>query len=97
MDNAGEFIGRYLQVWFTESGIMYEYYQTDSPKPKGRTERLNRTILDKTREMINHLGASYNNIWVEDVATAKYIWNRMYSKGCQREGVTPIEALTGIN
>lgn len=46
--------------------------------------------------MVNHLGPEQKNLWAEAVAAANYIRNRMFSMGCQREGVTSIEAPTGI-
>lgn len=46
--------------------------------------------------MLKPLVTSYKNLWDDAVDTANYIRNRMYREGCQREGVTLIEALTGI-
>lgn len=45
MEIGAEFICRYLQDWFTESAIMYEYSLPNSPVSNRMCKRLNRTIL----------------------------------------------------
>lgn len=35
-------------------------------------------------------------IWAEAISPFSYIWNRLYSNACQREGEAPYEALSGI-
>lgn len=85
-----------FQNLFTESEIMCEYYPPFTPDSNGRAERLNRAMLDKSCSVINPLGFSYTNLWADAVATANYIRDVMYRKGCQRQGVTPIRELMGI-
>lgn len=96
MDEEIKFVRKELKNWFNDSRIVPEYCPSYSPESNEISERLNRTLLDKARGMINPLGSKYKNCWAEEMAAARYIRNMMFGMGCKMEGVTPIEALTGI-
>lgn len=97
MDNGGEFEGNNTLDWFRNQVIHPEYTTPYSPESNGRAERLNRTLLDRARTMINMKGSPQRKtLWADGVCTANYIRNRMYSSACQAQNVTAIEALTGV-
>lgn len=96
MVNEGEFVSKHLLEWFTDSSIMPQYSPPYSPESNGQDERLKRTISDKERVKVNGTGPAHKNVRAEVIDTASYIRNRMFIEGCQREGIAPNKALTGI-
>ena len=91
-DNGSEYINQELKAFCASKGIMLETTVRYSPEQNGAAERLNRTLLDKVRPMLEdaHLPKS---LWAEALATANYLRNRSPVSGCDK---TPIELLTGI-
>lgn len=81
-----------VQNWLTESKIITSHIL------QSQTDELSDliTLLETAREIINPLGPSHKKLWAEAVGTAYYIRNWIYRQICQREDVTPIEALSGI-
>ena len=90
-DNGSEYINQELKAFCASKGIMLETTVRYSPEQNGAAERLNRTLLDKVRPMLEdaHLPKS---LWAEALATANYLRNRSPVSGRDK---TPIELLTG--
>lgn len=74
-DNGGEYIGGEFQQYCRGKGIQLEYTVPYTPEQNGVSERLNRTIMDKARAMIEDSEMS-KEMWNEAVLTAVYLINR---------------------
>lgn len=85
-DNGTEFVNNDVKQFFTEKGIQYELTIPGTPENNGVAERMNRTILDKSRCML--LESSLNkSFWIEAVMTAVYLINRSPTKGIAEDKV----------
>ena len=74
-DNGKEYFNKELQTWCKNKGIFINYTPAYTPQLNGKAERLNRTLIEKVREMI--LGAEESKIlWGEAVRVAAYLHNR---------------------
>ncbi|KAJ8882499.1 hypothetical protein PR048_014310 [Dryococelus australis] len=58
-----------------ERGIKIDYTPAETPKLNGRAERLNRTLMDKTRALLFDSGLG-KELWGEALCTATYLLNR---------------------
>ena len=96
-DNAKEFLSKSMKEWLSDKGIIHEKSSPHSPESNGKAERLNRTLLDMARTMMQELShvPGYNRLWAEAMSTANYIRNRLFSGACNVEGKTPFEVITG--
>ena len=88
-DNAPEFnvierIGR-------ETGFTVERTAPYTPEQNGIAERMNRTILEKTRAMLRHSGLPLT-MWTHAAQTAAYLRNRCTTNGLD---TTPFERFFG--
>ncbi|KZV36173.1 hypothetical protein F511_29175 [Dorcoceras hygrometricum] len=63
-----------------------------TPQQNGVAERMNRTLLDRTRAMLNTAGLA-KSFWAETVTTAYYVINRSPSVAIDLK--TPMEVWTG--
>ena len=52
-DGGGEYIGVEFQNWIKARRIVHEITTAYSPESNGSAERLNRTLLDMARTMMN--------------------------------------------
>lgn len=57
-DNGGEYVGEKFRSFCRRKGIQLEYTVPYTPQQNGVSERLNRTIMDKARAMIEDAGLS---------------------------------------
>lgn len=96
MKNGREYIVGDLNDWLTEENIIPENSPTYHPELNGQAERLNRTLLNKKRAMINTLGPRHKKLWSDEVSAASDTGERMFSNWLEKYGVTIVEALTGI-
>lgn len=74
---------------------MQELSAPYSPESNGKTERLNRTLLDMARTMLmgaRHI-SGYKRLWAEAVNTAKFLRNRLYTTASNDPERTPYETL----
>ena len=96
-DNAKEFLSKHMKEWLSDKGIIHEKPSPHSPESNGKAERLNRTLLDMARTMMQELShvPGYNRLWAEAMSTANYIRNRLFSSACNVAGKTPFEVITG--
>lgn len=74
-DNGGEFTARTLKEFCWDNGIKIEYTQSYSPQQNGKAERMNRTIYDKARVMLDE-SCLPRYLWGNAVLTATYLINR---------------------
>lgn len=91
-DNGGEYVNKDLQNYLKRCGIRFQTTCPHTPQQNGMAERMNRTIVEKSRCMLfgSNLDKSF---WAEAVATAVYVTNRSPSRGL--EGKTPEEIWSG--
>ena len=96
-DNAKEFISNSMNKWLQRKGIIRENSSAYSPESNGKDERLNRTLLDIARAMMqdmNHVPGR-QRLWAEAISTAIFIGNRPFSTACNDPTKTPFEIITG--
>lgn len=92
-DNGGEYKNTKFSEFCAKKGIQIEFTVAYTPEQNGVSERLNRTLVNKTRAML--IGKSVpKKLWGEAVETAAYLLNRNPTIATQ-ENKTPIELWTG--
>ena len=109
-DGGGEYAAGKLASFFSAEGIQHTTTQAHTPQHNGIAERMNRTLFEMARCMLQHakLGAEF---WAMAVQTAAYLCNRtktvLLTKaagaaadggadgGAQAQAVTPEHAWTG--
>ena len=74
-DNGTEYVNSTLTMFFKSKGILHQTTVRYTPQQNGAAERLNRTILERVRAMLedSHLP---RKLWAEAAVTAAYIRNR---------------------
>lgn len=90
-DNGGEYVAKRLGAYFTENGIVHEKTAPYTPQQNGVAERLNRTMLERVRAMLQDCGLK-QHLWAEAASTFCYTHN------CTLVGdrdKTPLELFTG--
>lgn len=90
-DSGGEYIGNNLKSWCKSRGIILDYTVSHTPQLNGKAERLNRTLLDKTRALLFESNVS-KELWGEAIRTSAYLMNRSPSQAVPK---TPSEMWTG--
>jgi len=90
-DNGGEYVTKDLKGFFTSKGIIHEFSPPYSPESNGVAERLNRTIGESLRAMLESAVTYDKKLWAEAVLTAVYIKNRQSHSALN--DLTPYEAL----
>lgn len=86
-DNGREYANENLKNWCKKNGIEMDFTIPYTPQLNGKAERLNRTLLEKTRALLAESGLE-KEMWGEAAYTATYIINRSPTKSLQ---VTPYE------
>ena len=78
-------------------GKIHETSSAYSPESNGKAERFNRTLLDIARTMIQEIEhvAGRQKLWADDLNTANYIRNRLYSGACNYPNKTPFKVIIG--
>jgi len=74
-DNGGEYMSNILREYFKEKGIDHQTTMAYSPQSNGKAERLNRTLMEKTRAMLSEANLP-ESLWGEAITTANYLRNR---------------------
>jgi transposase InsO family protein len=74
-DQGGEYISNEFKKYLKDFGIKKEFTVTYAPEQNGRAQRVNMTLMDMARSMINgaDLGKSF---WGEAIMTPCYLKNR---------------------
>lgn len=73
-DRGSEYLNRTLDEYLTVKGIVHEKTAPYTPQQNGAAERLNRTLMEKARAMLQDARLP-NELWAEALATANYIRN----------------------
>jgi hypothetical protein len=90
-DRGGEFWNKEVQSLCASKGIVHQKTNPYSSQENGVAERLNRTLMEKARAMLQGLSLS-EEYWGEADLTANYVRNWTVS---QVHGKTPLELLIG--
>ncbi|EZA58507.1 Eukaryotic translation initiation factor 3 subunit A [Ooceraea biroi] len=91
-DNGLEYCNKHFEVFFKKNGIIHETTVQYTPEQNGVAERLNWTIIEKTRAMLQDSGLC-KKYWGEAVMTAIYVKNRSPTVAVPR--ATPEELWSG--
>ncbi|XP_073148775.1 retrovirus-related Pol polyprotein from transposon TNT 1-94 isoform X1 [Henckelia pumila] len=91
-DNGGEYTSDEFDAFCQHEGIKRQFTTAYTPQQNGVAERMNRTLLDRTRAMLSNAGLP-KSFWAEAVKTASYIINRSPSVAIDLK--TPMEVWTG--
>ena len=73
-DNGGEFCGKEFDQFCNKCGISCQNTTPYTPQQNGVAERMNKTLMDKARSMLNGVGLA-QEFWVEAVENEKYLLN----------------------
>ena len=90
-DGGTEYMGS-LQKRFREAGIVHQTSTRYTPQQNGRAERLNRTLLERTRCMLLEANLP-SSFWAEAIATASYLRNLLPTKA---GSATPFQMFKGV-
>ncbi|KAJ8736818.1 hypothetical protein PYW07_000089 [Mythimna separata] len=74
-DNGGEYTSNQFKKYCLNKGIAIDYTIPYTPQHNGKAERLNRTIMERTRALLFDMNLP-KELWGEAVLTATYITNR---------------------
>ena len=91
-DNGTEFHSGEFEKYCRDAGIIQHYTTVGTPQQNGVAERMNRTLLERTRFMLSHAGLP-QSLWAEAVTTACYLVNRSPSTAIDCK--TPEEVWSG--
>ena len=91
-DGGGEYIGNRFQQYLREEGIQHIVSPPYSPSQNGLAERMNRTIMDNARYILQDSKLS-TTFWGEAVLTVTHVHNRLPSP--TRKDIAPIAYWTG--
>ena len=92
IDNGGEYTSDEFKNFCKEEGIKRQFTVPYTPQQNGVAERMNRTLLDRTRAMLRTAGLA-KSFWAEAVKTACYVVNRSPSTAIELK--TPMELWSG--
>lgn len=91
-DNGGEFCSKDLEKRFRKYGIIHQTTNPYTPEQNGRSERMNRTIVEKAKCLLFEANLE-KHFWAEAVNTAVYLRNRSIASGLN--DATPYEMWHG--
>jgi transposase InsO family protein len=74
-DNGREFYGNEFEEFCKKCGIARQKTTPYTPQQNGVAERMNRTLMEKSRCMLNGVGLG-KELWAEAVGIACYLVNR---------------------
>lgn len=74
-DNGGEYRSKDFERFCKKKGILVEWTVPYTPEQNGVSERMNRTLVEKTRAMLEDCGID-KRFWGQAVQTAAYLANR---------------------
>lgn len=90
-DNGTEYVNKTFRTSMAKDGVRHEKTCPYTPEQNGVAERMNRTLIEKARSMLNDSRLP-KEFWAEAVSTAAYLVNRSPTRSLQ---TTPEEAWTG--
>jgi len=92
-DNGGEYTSLDFQNFCKTNGIEMHFTIRDTPALNGVAERMNRTLLERTRALLFESGVP-KSFWGYALLTAVYLINRSPTSAL-KENKTPYEKLKG--
>ncbi|TFY53550.1 hypothetical protein EVJ58_g9393 [Rhodofomes roseus] len=92
-DGGGEYTSTVFEAYLKAEGIHHEITNPYTPQENGVAERMNRTIVEMARSMLNDAGLP-PSYWGDAVQHAVYIINRTPTRALP-DNITPYEAWTG--
>ncbi len=82
-DGGGEYISKEVKKYLDKKGIIQQLTPPDTPQLNGKSERLNRTLMNQVRAMLREKSLpSY--FWGEALRYAIFLRNRMSKRGMKR-------------
>ncbi|KAL3834104.1 hypothetical protein ACJIZ3_008840 [Penstemon smallii] len=91
-DNGGEYTSNEFDNFCQQEGIKRQFTVAYTPQQNGVAERMDRTLLERTRAMLRTAGIA-KSFWAEAVNTACYVIIRSPSTAIDLK--TPMEMWTG--
>ena len=91
-DNGGEYMSTEFETFLKAEGIKHEYSIPKTPEQNGVSERMNCTLVEAVRSMLDDSKLPHR-FWAEALATAAYLVNRSPTKTLGDK--TPFEAWFG--
>ena len=91
-DNGGEYVDGDFLTFCKQAGIQRQFTVAYTPQQNGVAERMNRTLLERARAMLQTAGLA-KSFWAEAVKTACYVINRSPSTAIGLK--TPMEMWQG--
>ena len=91
-DSGGEYLSGRFKKYLAAAGIQHIVIPPYSPAQNGLAERMNRTIMDSARCILEDAGLG-KEFWGYAVLTAAYVHNRLPSRSHQ--DISPLEHWTG--
>lgn len=92
-DNGLEFCNQKIQAICQQHGILHQRSVPYSASQNGLAERVGRSIIEKTRAMMEGARIHDRRMWAETASTAVYLLNRSSTKKIRN--ATPEEKWTG--
>ena len=90
-DNGAEYLNRKVGGFLKNKGVLHQTSNPYTPEQNGAAERLNRTLMERVRAMLEDSGLP-KSYWAEAVCSAAYIRNRSPAAGRAK---TPWELFFG--
>ena len=91
-DRGGEYINTRLKDFFASKGIVHQTTAPYTPEQNGAAERLNRTLMERVRAMLQDAQVPAN-LWGEAIGAANYVRN---CSPVANQSKTPVELFTSI-
>lgn len=88
-DNGREYLSNEMKEYSVQKGISYHLTVPRTPQQNGVAERMNRTLTEKARAMLNYAGLE-KSFWGESVLTATFLNNISPTKAL-KQNKTPYE------
>ena len=86
-DPGGEYMSKELDAYLKSKGTKHQLTSVDTPQQNGVAERMNRTLVEMARCLIQQAGLP-KQYWGEAIMTACYLRNRSPTSACDK---TPYE------
>ena len=91
-DRGGEYTSKESEEYLAKKGTKHKLTMHDTPEQNGVAERLNRTLVEKSRAMLIESNLP-KSLWGYAILHANYIKNRTHT--CSLPDKTPYEMVHG--
>ena len=92
-DGGGEYVNNWMKDYCEHNGVTHQKTIKYTPQQNGRAERLNRTLIEKARSLMQDSGLP-KRLWPEAWTVANYLRN--LSPSSRLSGRTPHECFWGV-